>query len=134
VQTRWVLRRNVNYGCTALRLTADPLVVASRCKHKYLHARESDYCVNWGDSGGTYEHVGLGVAGPRWICLGYLMHHSFLHLAFMSFGVCLDVISPFWILFSNEALHGSRGSQTKRLVLVWSACSTNGIGISRASE
>src|ERR1035437_1291598 len=42
---------------TTLRLTAEPVVAASRCKHEYLHARKTDYCVNWGDSGGTLESV-----------------------------------------------------------------------------
>ena len=38
---------------TTLRLTADTVVAASHCKHKYLHARKSDFRVNWGDFGGT---------------------------------------------------------------------------------
>ena len=38
---------------TTLRLTAERLVAASRCKNNYLHARKADYRVNWGDSGGT---------------------------------------------------------------------------------
>src|ERR1039458_2714100 len=33
---------------TTLRLTAEPVVAASRFKHEYLHARKTDYCVNWG--------------------------------------------------------------------------------------
>src|ERR1035437_1652414 len=33
---------------TSLRLTAEWLVLASHCKHKYLHARKADYRVNWG--------------------------------------------------------------------------------------
>jgi hypothetical protein len=42
---------------TTLRLTAEPLIDASHCKHKYLDVRESDYCGNWGDSGGTLVEV-----------------------------------------------------------------------------
>jgi len=38
---------------TTLRLTADPVVAASCCKHDYLQARERDFARNWGDSGGT---------------------------------------------------------------------------------
>ena len=38
---------------TTLRLTAEPVVAASRCKHNYLGARKTDYGVNWGDFGGT---------------------------------------------------------------------------------
>jgi hypothetical protein len=30
-------------------------VVASSCKHNYLHARKADSRVNWEDSGGTGE-------------------------------------------------------------------------------
>src|ERR1035437_1338956 len=41
-----------------LRLTAELVVAASRCKHKYLHARKTDYRDNWGDPGGTQEIVG----------------------------------------------------------------------------
>jgi len=40
---------------TTLRLTAEPLVAASYCKHNYLRAQNADYRVNWGDSGGTLE-------------------------------------------------------------------------------
>jgi hypothetical protein len=36
-----------------LRLTAELVVAASHCKHKYLDVRKTDYRVNWGDSGGT---------------------------------------------------------------------------------
>ena len=43
---------HVRRGPTPLRLTAETVVAASRCKHKHLHARKTDYRVNWGDSGG----------------------------------------------------------------------------------
>ena len=38
---------------TTLRLTAERLMAASRCKHKYLDETKSDSAANWGDSGGT---------------------------------------------------------------------------------
>ena len=47
------LAPQLGFEPTTLRLTADPVVAASRCKHKYLHAQNTDYCVNWGESGGT---------------------------------------------------------------------------------
>src|ERR1035441_61776 len=46
--------RNVGHlEPTTLRLTAEGFMAASRCKHKYLHARKADYFGIWGDSGGT---------------------------------------------------------------------------------
>src|ERR1035437_6465195 len=53
--------KKVEFEPTTLRLTAEPVVAASRCKHKYLHARKSDYRVNWEDSGGTQS------AGSTWL-------------------------------------------------------------------
>ena len=38
---------------TTLRLTAEWLIVASRCKHNYLDALNADSKGIWGDSGGT---------------------------------------------------------------------------------
>ena len=47
------LAHQVGLDPTALRLTAEPLVDASRCKHNNLHAPKSNYLGIWGDSGGT---------------------------------------------------------------------------------
>src|ERR1039457_7206029 len=53
---------------TTLRLTAEWLIVASRCKHNYLDARNADYCVNWGDFGGTIRDVELKSLRNRSLC------------------------------------------------------------------
>ena len=57
---------------TSLRLTAETVVAASRCKHQYLCAQKTDYCVNWGDSGGTLRDVALGTARPICMASTYL--------------------------------------------------------------
>src|SRR6266853_6963552 len=51
------LAPRVGFEPTTLRLTAERLVAASRCKHNYLDARNTDYRVYWGDSGGTNGFV-----------------------------------------------------------------------------
>ena len=38
---------------TILRLTAEWLIVVSRCKHNYLDARNAAFRGNWGDTGGS---------------------------------------------------------------------------------
>src|ERR1019366_5072973 len=43
-----LLAPQVGFEPTTLRLTAERLIAASRCKHKYLHAQKADYRVNWG--------------------------------------------------------------------------------------
>ena len=48
---------------TTLRLTAEWPFVVSRCKHNHLHARNADYRVNWGDSGGTPNAGALWPSG-----------------------------------------------------------------------
>ena len=60
VENKGVRLAQVGFEPTTLRLTAEPVAVTSRCKHKYLHARKSDYRVNWEDSGGTQS------AGSTW--------------------------------------------------------------------
>jgi hypothetical protein len=49
---------------TTLRLTAERLIVASRCKRKYLDARKRDFPGNWGDFGGTRE---FPIEQPVWV-------------------------------------------------------------------
>ena len=44
------LAPQVGFEPTTLRLTADTVVAASRCKHNHLGSRKADYRVNWGDS------------------------------------------------------------------------------------
>jgi hypothetical protein len=51
-------------GLRSLRLTAELVVAASHCKHKYLDARKPDYRVNWGDSGGT-RHTAFGAVPKK---------------------------------------------------------------------
>ena len=54
VENRGVrLAPQVGFEPTTLRLTAETVVAASRCKHNHLQAIKTDYRVNWGDSGGT---------------------------------------------------------------------------------
>jgi hypothetical protein len=43
----------MRHKARTLRLTAEQLVAASRCKHDYLDAWERGFRGNWGDSGGT---------------------------------------------------------------------------------
>ena len=46
------LAPQVGFEPTTLRLTAERLLVASRCKHKHLQARKRVFAGNWGDFGG----------------------------------------------------------------------------------
>ena len=65
-----VLSVQLRLESTNLRLTAEQLVGASRCKHNYLYALKTDYRVNWGDSGGD-PLVALYLF---WRPLGLAMH------------------------------------------------------------
>jgi len=58
------LAPQVGFEPTTLRLTADTVVAASRCKHEYLDARKPDFAGNWGDSGGTLSPARLGHPWP----------------------------------------------------------------------
>jgi len=57
------LAPQVGFEPTTLRLTADLVVAASRCKHKYLDARDLGYLPSWGDSGGI-QYVKRGDLRP----------------------------------------------------------------------
>ena len=56
-----VLAPQVGFEPTTLRLTAERLIAASRCKHKYLHARKVNSRENWGDSGGSLQGLPSGI-------------------------------------------------------------------------
>ncbi len=49
-----VLAPQVGFEPTTLRLTAERVVAASRCKHEYLRERSANFPGNWGYSGGTF--------------------------------------------------------------------------------
>jgi len=61
-----VLAPQVGLEPTILRLTAEPLIAASGCKHKYLNARCAEFHWNWGGSGGTPNGSECAVIEPRW--------------------------------------------------------------------
>ena len=47
----------VGFEPTTLRLTAERLIAASHCKHRYLDVKGRDLGGNWGDSGGTPSQI-----------------------------------------------------------------------------
>ena len=63
---------------TTLRLTAEPVVAASRCKHNHLYALKADYLVNSGDPGGTIE-LNVPLESPL----------DLREIGFLAFGKCM---------------------------------------------